>query len=291
MAATSTAHCLDRDAFPDPHDIRLTGTSPLDAPIIKACRVFKSRKDREGRLLLDLLHSGQHFDVNAQDKMGYTPLMLACKAANEEMARLLLRVPGIDLDLQNRRGFTALMIATTRHWMGTFTLTNLVRDLLDRGADVSVQDEGGRTVWGVAVEKQNEEVLALLHERGHSFDSSGMDLPPDRFQHDTYGPRGWGATSPEPRPVWFAKQPVPEMLLPHLKIGLQPDDPNDHPDRKGREVHLAPFGFLDLVDPPKGEAPWHNASDPTGSWRASAEPRAPVESPVDGTTISTRGIC
>ena len=83
-AASTSSNVLDRDACPDPHDIRLTGTSPHDAPIIKACRIFQTRKDREGRQLLEILRGGQSFDVNAQDMQGYTPIMLACKAANEE---------------------------------------------------------------------------------------------------------------------------------------------------------------------------------------------------------------
>merc|ERR1719291_132112 len=177
------------------------------------------------------------------------------------------------------------MLAVTRHWMGVFVLTDLVRDMLDRGANVNVQDDGGRTVWGVCVDKQNEEALALLHERGHSFWTSGMALDPARFQHETYGPFGWDPAGTEPKPVWREKEKIPEVILPYLKAGLQPEDPNDHPDRKGREVHLGRFGDILLIDPPKGQLPWSNPNSATGGWKDDPDtrpPKPPLSDPPSG---------
>jgi len=196
----SWADVMTDEMYPDHEDIRLTGTSDKDAPMIKAVRGYGTRHDRDGTALAQLLADGA--DVNVQDKQGSTPLMLACKSVNEGLARQLLEVKGIDLDLQNKRGFTALMIAATKQWCGSWTLTPLVRELLDRGADVNIQDDGGRTVWGVAIDKQNEEVLSLLHERGHSYETSGMTLPVVRMQHPKYGPWTWkGGESGERMPL------------------------------------------------------------------------------------------
>eukprot|EP00316_Scyphosphaera_apsteinii_P012899 CAMPEP_0119313272 /NCGR_PEP_ID=MMETSP1333-20130426/28576_1 /TAXON_ID=418940 /ORGANISM="Scyphosphaera apsteinii, Strain RCC1455" /LENGTH=229 /DNA_ID=CAMNT_0007318075 /DNA_START=8 /DNA_END=700 /DNA_ORIENTATION=+ len=197
---------LEDDMGPDHNDIRRRGGLKLahesgrfvDPPIVAASRIFGKRKDPDGNQLKAALEQGA--DINGQDKDGYTALMLACKSVNVKLAQLLLNVDGIDLNLQNKRGFTAPMIAATKHWCGTFQLTGLVRDMLDRGADVKIQDDGGRTLWGVCVDQQNEEVLELLYERGHNYYNSGMDLDEDRMFHLKYGPRTWPNGQPQPRP-------------------------------------------------------------------------------------------
>ena len=67
------------------------------------------------------------------DMLGNTALMLACKSKNMQLARMLLAHPRIELDLQNRRGFTALMFATCK---GHAAMVDL---LLAAGADITVR--------------------------------------------------------------------------------------------------------------------------------------------------------
>ena len=160
--------------FPDADDIEVMAR-PSDPPIIAAVRRYRA----EPSLLHEALRANE--DINAQDHMGYTPLMLACKSRQDELADKLLAIDGIDLDLQNKRGFTALMMAASKG------MVQLVEELLHRGADATLKDSGGRTVWGVAIDKQQEEVLAALHKRGLS--AAGMNFPVSRMQHKKYGPR------------------------------------------------------------------------------------------------------
>ena len=61
-------------------------------------------------LLLDLVRSNNHANVNEQDRKGNTVLMLASMRGYTEIARLLIEA-GADLDLKNKKGKTALILA------------------------------------------------------------------------------------------------------------------------------------------------------------------------------------
>ena len=64
----SFADRMPDEMVPDHNDIRLTGTSDQDAPIIKAVRIYGSRIDRDGAQLRTILESDD-FDINARDKV------------------------------------------------------------------------------------------------------------------------------------------------------------------------------------------------------------------------------
>ena len=53
-----------------------------------------------------------HIDVNLQDRNGRTALMVAAYRRNEKCVELLLNHPGIDVTLKNHKGFTAWDFAT-----------------------------------------------------------------------------------------------------------------------------------------------------------------------------------
>ena len=99
-------------------------------------------------------------DPNAQDGEGFTPLMRATiSSLNTELRQLLLDSVGNaeNADLQNNSGVTALMIAVDagRH--------EVVRALLDIGADPDIQTEEGQTaLMYAASERDNESLTALL---------------------------------------------------------------------------------------------------------------------------------
>ena len=179
------------DHVPEPTDIRASA-SGSDDPLLRAVREYGTRKDPDGNKFLAVLRAAESPNINAQDRQGYTPLMLACKARNAKLARMLMKVPGIDLNARNRRGFSAAMIAACQHYQGAWLLNDLVSEMVDVGYDVNLKEDGGRTLWGVACDHENEKVLEMLHTRGYTFENSGMAADPrtsaGRMQHEKYGP-------------------------------------------------------------------------------------------------------
>lgn len=97
-------------------------------------------------------------DINAADRSGQTPLIHTCKRSFNETAAFLLK-NGADADVQTRKtGTTALMIAAV---LGNL---DLVRMLLDHGADVDLADSFGDTATMLARKKGNSAVVDVLSD-------------------------------------------------------------------------------------------------------------------------------
>ncbi len=77
-------------------------------------------------------------DANRQDIYGWTPLMRAAHEGYEQTLGVLLAVRGLDLALVDERGRTAL------HHAAFSGRADVVRSLLDAGADPQVRDGDGR---------------------------------------------------------------------------------------------------------------------------------------------------
>ena len=94
------------------------------------------------RLTLILLDHGA--DANAEDIYGWTPLLLlsASRARNDKALDLVrpLLEHGAELNKRNNNGQTPLQLAMMTGWF------QLARVLIDLGADVSTEDEHGRTL-------------------------------------------------------------------------------------------------------------------------------------------------
>lgn len=102
---------------------------------------------------------GKGADVNARDSDGQTALMYASKRSFNGTAALLLE-KGADVDTQSKkRGINALMLAAVA---GN---EDLVRMLLDHGADTNLKDIFGRTAKILAEKKGNSAVVDLLSDR------------------------------------------------------------------------------------------------------------------------------
>lgn len=154
-------------------------TSKKDPPIIAAIRKW----DEDPSLFDACLSSGE--DINTQDRYGYTPLMLAIKSAGsfnpmaldptrdawfpkqDKLIEMILDVDGLKLDLQTKRGFTALMVAA---WKGNL---EVVQRLINMGAKLDLKDTSGRNAWGVAHDWHKEDVLLLLDKNGLNFKTMG----------------------------------------------------------------------------------------------------------------------
>jgi len=99
-------------------------------------------------------------DVNLQNKAGYTPIMLAALAEvnsedDRDAIRLLLSKGNVNL-AASQAGQTALMLAVShgRHEM--------VQLLLEAGSDINIQDEDGSTALMCATEHGHVDIVKTL---------------------------------------------------------------------------------------------------------------------------------
>jgi len=85
--------------------------------------------------------------INLQDNNGWTALMEACWGGYTEIVKLLLEngaAKGINLQSSNH-GETALMMAAGFHIL--YSSYQMIKLLLRYGADASIQDKDGKTVF------------------------------------------------------------------------------------------------------------------------------------------------
>lgn len=140
-------------------------------------------------LVATLLDSG--VDVNAQDGVGYTALMRAAEAGQDEMIELLV-AKGANVNAQEMHGYSSLMwaVITGRHstarvlaehgadvnarekkanWTALMMATikddvEMVRLLLQRGADPLLADTSGTTARDLAYRRRNPALIQLLEQ-------------------------------------------------------------------------------------------------------------------------------
>ncbi len=130
------------------------------------------------------------FDVNSVDPKGQRALYLAVRAGSRDAFRLLMEQPGIEVDVQNAPGETALMMAALRdnldaaqtlaargaathkggwspvHYASTGPGSNVLRWLLERGAPLEAKAPGGNTPLLLAARFGADRSIELLLERG-----------------------------------------------------------------------------------------------------------------------------
>lgn len=114
--------------------------------------------------------------VDARDEDGRTPLMHAVLAErpNPEVIRLLVE-RGADPNAADKRGWTAL------HFAARDQKAEAARALLDAGAEVDPRDSDGATpLWRAVMSGSSAEVVRLLLEAGadpEAQDKSGSSSP------------------------------------------------------------------------------------------------------------------
>ena len=100
--------------------------------------------------------------INARAAIGSTPLLLASGGfyfKDGSVLRLLLE-HGADINVQNQIGWTPLLMASFNGAL------EVVRLFLENGADVEAKTNDGKTALQVAAEEGHEEVVELLREQG-----------------------------------------------------------------------------------------------------------------------------
>ncbi|AUZ06096.1 ankyrin repeat-containing protein [Vitreoscilla sp. C1] len=109
--------------------------------------------------------------INLIHTDGQSLLTLACELAHEDVVRVLLE-KGADVQAANGLGQTPLMIAAAN---GQATMAKL---LLDHGAAVDVQDASGRTPFILAAMSNHTDVMEVLLSDGaniHHADAEGRN--------------------------------------------------------------------------------------------------------------------
>lgn len=105
--------------------------------------------------VVEFLH-GKGANINAQDSEGKTALMYTCKRSFNETASYLLE-NGADVNIRGeKKQITALMIAAVAGNL------ELVKMLLEHGADAGLTDIFGNTAMSLAERKGNSAVVELL---------------------------------------------------------------------------------------------------------------------------------
>ncbi|KAF4467165.1 hypothetical protein FALBO_5948 [Fusarium albosuccineum] len=105
--------------------------------------------------------------VNAKDRLGYTPLMYAVMRGDVHTTKALLDA-GAEVDEQSLEGWTALMeLANDRRSMHTVELGHL---LLAAGADVHATTRGGTNALHIAARTNNTKLIEFLVSKGARID-------------------------------------------------------------------------------------------------------------------------
>lgn len=99
------------------------------------CAVFGTHEE-----VVKYLLTVPEIDINFQDHSeGNTPLIRAVRSGRESIVKLLLEAPHVDIEAQDNAGETALM------WAAYFGYTNMIKLMIQMGANVNAQSKHGST--------------------------------------------------------------------------------------------------------------------------------------------------
>ena len=126
-------------------------------------------KSGDDSLVLSLINSGVNVNCLVDFFNGeWSPLMRASAEGHTEIVKVLLE-RGAQVDLQNNVGLTALMMASDSG------CTEIVKVLLERGAQVDLPDNVGWTALMMASDSGCTDIVKLLLERGAQVDLQNND--------------------------------------------------------------------------------------------------------------------
>ncbi|HCO96842.1 MAG TPA: hypothetical protein DIU00_23365 [Phycisphaerales bacterium] len=101
----------------------------------------------------------QGIDVDVKNEQGSTALFLAVKGKHEDIVKLLV-AKGADVDAKDKQGKTALFYAVEHNHK------DIVELLIAKGADVNAKEDGGYTPLYYALWYENKDLTTLLISKG-----------------------------------------------------------------------------------------------------------------------------
>lgn len=99
-------------------------------------------------------------DVNLKDNNGYTAILRATQNKHDDIADLLVVQEKLDLNARGSIGGTVLMSYVWREQ------EDIVKELLERGADPNLSDEDGDTALHGAARRGNASLVRMLLAKG-----------------------------------------------------------------------------------------------------------------------------
>lgn len=142
---------------------RLFSGAKLDAKLFDAIESYGS-DTREGvSNILELISIGAN--VNASNRMGNTPLILACELNKFNLAIEFVKNEKTDFSCSNFIGYTALHCSVKN---GNLSIIRLLLNANDERVNsmINKQDQNGNTALHLAVESGNTEIVDFLLKRG-----------------------------------------------------------------------------------------------------------------------------
>ncbi|MBT4884838.1 MAG: hypothetical protein HON55_01630, partial [Legionellales bacterium] len=112
-------------------------------------------------------------NINANDNQGYTPLHIAAFQSETETLQALIKVEKIDLNAKNKQGNTPLHMAAIGGHI------DIVKVLLEKGAEVGIKNSQDYTALNIAHQGDNQEIIKLIETAMDSKDTpenKGMKL-------------------------------------------------------------------------------------------------------------------
>lgn len=128
--------------------------------------VAQGESGHDAKDLLELLlQNNPPIEVlNAQDRDGDTPLIIAVKYERMDVANILLE-KGVDPNIRDGNGDIALSVVAEAEEMYEDTL-EVIDTLIEKGSNINNMSKFGNTILMLAIQNQNYRVASLLVEKG-----------------------------------------------------------------------------------------------------------------------------
>ncbi|GMT18884.1 hypothetical protein PFISCL1PPCAC_10181 [Pristionchus fissidentatus] len=106
--------------------------------------------------LVELAITGAKLDIDLEDDLGWTALMIASSSGKEDIVRYLLSHPTCNVSHSNKNGQTPL------HYAASKGHAKVVSLLIENGADINGKDKYGATALHRAASQGRDDIVKIL---------------------------------------------------------------------------------------------------------------------------------